>query len=333
MMVGRHATQTFVEVGPLELKGLPEPVRCGGGGVGTGHGCGVGAVAGSAGRCGIGRAVRVLRAQSRSSRRSTRPASARSRRERCQVVFVAGEAGMGKTSLVAQVAAGRAWRGCGRAVRARRRGPRRRVSAVDRGRLGARPPRRPGGRRGCAFGAAGARWRVWSLTSVPMAIGSVIPTRNGSCSWRASSSCSWPRSQRAAGDGRARRPALGRHRQSPAACATSSRRRHRLNVTIACTYRDTDLGRGDPLDPVARRPAPRGQRHPPRPPRVWTTPTSSSCSRRRRVTTSTTTVSGSRTALRRETDGNPFFTGELLRHLGESGGIVLGDDGRWVAGR
>ena len=26
MMVGRHATQTFVEVGPLELKGLPEPV-------------------------------------------------------------------------------------------------------------------------------------------------------------------------------------------------------------------------------------------------------------------------------------------------------------------
>ena len=38
-------------------------------------------------------------------------------------------------------------------------------------------------------------------------------------------------------------------------------------------------------------------------------------------------------AVRRETDGNPFFTGELLRHLGETGGIVLGDDGRWtVAG-
>ncbi len=31
----------------------------------------------------------------------------------------------------------------------------------------------------------------------------------------------------------------------------------------------------------------------------------------------------------RETDGNPFFTGEILRHLGESGGIALGDDGRW----
>jgi len=35
-------------------------------------------------------------------------------------------------------------------------------------------------------------------------------------------------------------------------------------------------------------------------------------------------------ALRRETDGNPFFTGELLRHLGESGGIVLNEEGRWV---
>src|SRR5260370_16589175 len=35
-------------------------------------------------------------------------------------------------------------------------------------------------------------------------------------------------------------------------------------------------------------------------------------------------------ALRRETDGNPFFTAEMLRHLGESGGIVQGGDGRWT---
>ena len=34
-------------------------------------------------------------------------------------------------------------------------------------------------------------------------------------------------------------------------------------------------------------------------------------------------------ALRRETDGNPFFMAEMLRHLSESGAIVLGDDGRW----
>ncbi len=34
-------------------------------------------------------------------------------------------------------------------------------------------------------------------------------------------------------------------------------------------------------------------------------------------------------SLRRETDGNPFFTGELLRHLGESGVVTQGHDGRW----
>jgi class 3 adenylate cyclase len=31
----------------------------------------------------------------------------------------------------------------------------------------------------------------------------------------------------------------------------------------------------------------------------------------------------------RETAGNPFFTGEILRHLIESGAIVQGEDGRW----
>ena len=35
--------------------------------------------------------------------------------------------------------------------------------------------------------------------------------------------------------------------------------------------------------------------------------------------------------LRRETDGNPFFTVELLRHLAETGAIRLGADGRWTA--
>ena len=38
-------------------------------------------------------------------------------------------------------------------------------------------------------------------------------------------------------------------------------------------------------------------------------------------------------AVSRETDGNPFFAGELLRHLGETGAIFLGEDGRWeIAG-
>ena len=30
-----------------------------------------------------------------------------------------------------------------------------------------------------------------------------------------------------------------------------------------------------------------------------------------------------------ETDGNPFFVAEMLRHLIESGALVQGSDGRW----
>ena len=100
-------------------------------------------------------------------------------------------------------------------------------------------------------------------------------------------------------------------------------------VTIAITYRDTDLGRGDALTQLL-----------------------ADLHREGNVTRlalhglEDTDVMellaaaagheldddgvGLAHTLRRETDGNPFFTGELLRHLGESGGIVLNDDGRWV---
>ena len=37
-------------------------------------------------------------------------------------------------------------------------------------------------------------------------------------------------------------------------------------------------------------------------------------------------------AVYRETDGNPFFVGEILRHLTETGAIYRSADGRWVAG-
>ena len=36
-------------------------------------------------------------------------------------------------------------------------------------------------------------------------------------------------------------------------------------------------------------------------------------------------------AVHRETDGNPFFTNEIVRHLTESGVISQSDDGRWIA--
>ena len=36
-------------------------------------------------------------------------------------------------------------------------------------------------------------------------------------------------------------------------------------------------------------------------------------------------------AVRRETEGNPFFTTEMLRHLSEAGLIFQDSTGRWVA--
>ncbi len=38
-----------------------------------------------------------------------------------------------------------------------------------------------------------------------------------------------------------------------------------------------------------------------------------------------------RDALLAETEGNPFFVGEMLRHLAETNSIYQGEDGRWVA--
>jgi tetratricopeptide (TPR) repeat protein len=102
-----------------------------------------------------------------------------------------------------------------------------------------------------------------------------------------------------------------------------------MDVTIACTYRDTDLTRGDALNKLL-----------------------ADLHREAHVTRIALagledveviellaaaaghdlddTGVGLAHALRRETDGNPFFTGEVIRHLGETGGIVLGDDGRWT---
>src|SRR5262245_34939160 len=103
LMVGRHATQTFVEVGPLELKGIPEPVDA------------VevlwepAQVAGSVplpGRL-VGAATDALFGFFGRGLELEGMHEARKRAQslqRCQVVFVAGEAGMGKTALVAQVA-------------------------------------------------------------------------------------------------------------------------------------------------------------------------------------------------------------------------------------
>ena len=102
-LVGRHAAQTFVQVGPFQLKGIPEPV------VAVEVLWEAATMAGS-----VPMPVRLLGAASDALfgffGRGSELAMLEEVRKRsqtmhrCQVVFIAGEAGMGKTALVAQAA-------------------------------------------------------------------------------------------------------------------------------------------------------------------------------------------------------------------------------------
>jgi class 3 adenylate cyclase/tetratricopeptide (TPR) repeat protein len=326
LMVGRHATQSFLERGPLELKGLAEPldvvevvwepatvevsVPMPGRLVGA-------ASNGLFGFFGRGSELEAF-------------TEARKRAEtsgQCQAVFVAGEAGMGKTSLVAQ--ATRAAHAEGAVVL---------FGHSDEG-----------------LGVAYQPWiEVLSAlvrhidpdvvaevrSAQRAALARLVPEVGGD-----GDRVGDPDTERllllegnveqlAAVSGR--EPVMvvldDLHWADTAslqvlrhviASSTSTR------LTVAITYRDTDLGRGDALNQLL-----------------------ADLRREANVTrlalhglddTDIVGLMGAAAghdldddgvglahALRRETDGNPFFTAELLRHLGESGGIVLNDDGRWV---
>lgn len=102
-----------------------------------------------------------------------------------------------------------------------------------------------------------------------------------------------------------------------------------MPVTIVCTYRDTDLSRGDQLTKLL------ADMH--RESNVSRIPLAGLddlelCDLLAAAAGHDLDDNGVGLAhaLRRETDGNPFFTAEILRHLSESGGIVLNAEGRWV---
>ena len=325
LMVGRHATQSFVAVGPMELKGLPEPVDVVEvvwepltveGSVplpGRLVGAASDALFGFFGRAEELDALHEVRKEARASRR-------------CQVVFVAGEAGMGKTSLVAQVAR----------------------TAHSEGSV-------------VLFGHAdedlGVAYQPWIevfKTLVrdgdPEAVAALPSAQRGALARLVP--------EVGADEGRVADPDTermllleagsellsGASKPAPvlvvlddlhwADTATLQLLRHviasstPMDVTIVCTYRDTDLTRGDPLTKLL-------------------------ADMRREANVTRVALGGLEDnelvdliaaaagheldddgvglahALRRETDGNPFFTAELLRHLGETGSIVLGEDGRW----
>jgi class 3 adenylate cyclase/tetratricopeptide (TPR) repeat protein len=102
-----------------------------------------------------------------------------------------------------------------------------------------------------------------------------------------------------------------------------------LSVLIACTYRDTDLGRGHPMTGLLT------DFH--REPGVVRVKLGGlddvelmdlvRAAAGHELDENGVALSH---ALRWETGGNPFFVGELLRHLYNAGSIVMNDEGRWV---
>jgi class 3 adenylate cyclase/tetratricopeptide (TPR) repeat protein len=328
-LVGRHATQTFVELGPLELKGLPEPVDAVEvvwepavveGSIplpGRLVGAASDALFGFFGRAEELAAIDDARKQARSA-------------QRCQVVLVAGEAGMGKTSLIGQAA--RAAHAEGAVVLFGH-------AAEDTG-IAYQPWIEVISalvRHGDPDTLAGLR------VAQRAALGRLVP-EIGSDAARVAD----PDTERLLMWEGAVELLAAESRHHPvivvlddlhwADTASLQLLRHviasatPMNVTVACTYRDTDLGRTDPLTELladlhreanVARIALRGLDD------VDLVELLAAAAGHDLDDAGI----GLAHALRSETDGNPFFTGELLRHLGESGGIVFGDDGRWaVAG-
>ena len=325
-LVGRHATQTFVELGPLELKGIPAPVDTvevlwepvtNAGSVPL-PGPLLGAASDSLFGF-FGRAPELATLAEACKRTQTA--------QRCQAVLVSGEAGMGKTAMVAQAAR----------------------TAHEQGTT-------------VLFGRAdedlGVAFLPWLDVVESLAC-------DGNDEWVSG----LRPAQRAAlarlapdigvGTDRVADPEMERllllegitqllaaaSREAPilivlddlqwADIASLQLLRQLIGsstpmaVTVACTYRPTDIARGDPLTKLL-----------------------SEVHRQAGVTRIALAGLddndlveliaaaaghelddqgvGLAHAVRRETDGNPFFATEILRHLGESGGIVLGSDGRWT---
>ncbi len=329
LMVGRHATQTFVEVGPLELKGLPDPVNVvevlwEPTSVSAGSVPLPGRLVGAAsdalfGFFGRGPELGVFE----DARKRAQSA------QRCQAAFVAGEAGIGKTALLAQV--GRAAHGQGSVVL---------FGHADEG-----------------LGVAYQPWIevVSSLVrySDPGILAALRPGERGGLV-RLVPEVGGETDR--VGDPDTERLLLlegvtellaAASRQHPvlvvlddlhwADTASLQLLRHVISSTVpmdlmvACSYRDTELGRGDSLAKLLAdlhreanvvRVGLRGLEDD-------------------ELVELLAAAAGHDLddagvglahALRRETDGNPFFTAEILRHLGETGGIVLGEDGRWTVG-
>jgi class 3 adenylate cyclase/tetratricopeptide (TPR) repeat protein len=330
LMVGRHATQTFVEVGALALKGIAEPVAA------------VEVVWEPAAVAGLlplparlmGAAAEALLGFFGRGPELAAIVEARKRAhtaQRAQLVLVAGEAGMGKTALVAQAARS-----------AHAEGSMVLFGHPDEDLGVAYQPWME------AFGALVRHGDPALVDEVPSAqraaLRRLVPEVADNGAARVADADMERLLLLEAASGLL----AAASRQAPvlvvlddlhwADTASLQLLRHvvaatrPMDVLVVGTYRDTDLRRGDPLNRLL-----------------------ADLHREANVTrvelvglddnelvelleaAAGHVLDGAGVglahALRRETDGNPFFTGEILRHLSETGGIVLDEDSRWrVAG-
>jgi class 3 adenylate cyclase/tetratricopeptide (TPR) repeat protein len=325
VLVGRHATQTFVKVGPLELKGIPElvdavevlwePAKVEGAAPLPGRlvGAASDALFGFFGRRSELAALEEARKRAHDARR-------------CQVMFVAGEAGMGKTALVAQAARtahgqgamvlfGHADEDVGIAYQPWMEVVSTAVRDCDPALIAGLPSAQRGALTRLAPSIASDDARVgdpdtermllWEGTTELLAAASrntPLMVVLDDLHWADTASLQLLRSVISSAD--------------------------EMDAIIVCTYRDTDLSGDEPLNKL-----------------LADSHRDANVARVRLVGLEDIDLVelvaaaaghdlddagvGLAHVLRRETDGNPFFTGELIRHLGESGAIVQGDDGRW----
>ena len=250
-----------------------------------------------------------------------------------RVVLISGEPGIGKTSLSAAFAREAFEQRRSRVVRALRRGPRDPVPAVDRG---ARPPRRSRARRMCSRSTSmpGAPcWRGSRRSSLAAADRS-RPVERRRVRAAPALRCGRRPAGSHLGDGaaraRARRSALGGPPDGPAPAP------RRVGGRSASAARDRRRSATPTSGPITRSPrrsraapgagASTGSRC-----AASATTSSSPCSRRRPATRLAEEGVALRDALSAETDGNPFFVGEMVRHLVETRALYQDEHGRWVS--
>jgi len=326
LMVGSHATQTFVDIGPMDLKGISqsvdavevlwEPAKVEGAVPLPGRlvGAAADALFGFFGRAAELAGLEEARKHAHGT-------------QRCQAVLVAGEAGMGKTALVAQAARaaheegtvvlfGHADEGLGVAYQPWIEVVSELVEGCDAGLVA-----------GLREGQRGALARL--VPEIDPGEERVVDPDTQRLLLLEGTTELLSAASRSA-------PLLVVFDDLHWADATTLQLlRHviastkSMEVTIVCTYRDTDLLRGDPLNNLLADLHRQGN----------VTRVALAGLDDTELIELMEAAAGHRLddngvglahALRRETDGNPFFTGEMLRHLGETGQITLGNDGRWT---